>query len=57
MLSQYNEQLTIEDVAEILCFGEATVYKLMNNGIIPYFKKGNTRYVHKYELIYLLIHS
>lgn len=57
MFNQYNEELTIEDVAEILCFGEATIYKLMNNGVIPYFKKGNTRYVHKYELIYLLIHS
>ncbi|MBQ8391240.1 MAG: helix-turn-helix domain-containing protein [Clostridia bacterium] len=57
MLNQYNNELTIDDVAEILNYNQSTIYRLMSNGVIPYFKKGNTRYVHKYELIYMLIHS
>ena len=40
MLNQYNNELTIDDVAEILNYNQSTIYRLMSDGVIPYFKKG-----------------
>ena len=57
MFSNYNDILTLDEVAEILNISLPTVYKLTNSERIPYFKDGRKRLIYKEELIHFVVHA
>ena len=50
MFSNYDEVLTVSDVAEILYIGRNTVYELLNSGELKGFRIGKTWRIPKVNL-------
>ena len=50
MFSNYDEVLTVSDVAEILYVGRNTVYELLNSGALEGFRIGKTWRIPKVNL-------
>lgn len=51
MFSNYDDVLTVSDVAEILYVGRNTVYELLNSGELKGFRIGKTWRVTKESLV------
>ena len=51
MFSNYDDVLTVSDVAEILYVGRNTVYELLNSGELKGFRIGKTWRVTKDSLV------
>ena len=50
MFSNYDDVLTVSDVAEILYVGRNTVYELLNSGALEGFRIGKTWRIPKVNL-------
>ncbi len=50
MFSNYDDVLTVSDVAEILYVGRNTVYELLNSGSLEGFRIGKTWRIPKVNL-------
>ena len=50
MFSNYDDVLTVSDVAEILYIGRNTVYELLNSGALEGFRIGKTWRIPKVNL-------
>lgn len=50
MFSEYNEIMTVTDVAEVLYIGRNTVYELLNTGVLKGFRIGKTWRIPKISL-------
>ena len=51
MFSNYDDVLTVSDVAEILYVGRNTVYELLNSGELKGFRIGKTWRITKESLV------
>lgn len=57
MLANYNEILTVNEVADILHVCDASVYTLIKEGRLLSFKDGRKTLIYKDELLYFLYRS
>ena len=51
MFENYNDILTVDDVAEILKIGSTQAYKIIRNGELKAFKEGKSWKIPKIALI------
>lgn len=58
MLNNYEDILTVPDVAQILYIGKNRVYELLDNGDLKGFRIGRVWKIPKEALLeYILVHS
>ncbi|MBQ8786862.1 MAG: helix-turn-helix domain-containing protein [Oscillospiraceae bacterium] len=60
LFADYPDVVTIKQMMEMLHIGRSTADKLLNTGVIPYFKLGEScrvRYILKSEIIRMVVNK